>query len=102
MSSEVPEIPSGPTDQSLKRGLALEGVGSLKIDLARQRTGQTVTYRSLGVNPRLVSTIVDGRRLRSLTWTSILLVGLAGLLHTGRSARFKFWFVLLVLVAAAV
>lgn len=79
---------------------ALQGVRSLPIEM--QRTGDEVqlTYRSMGVEPRLQTTLIEGSRLRFLSWALAILVALTGVALTNRSAGRKARFVIEVLVLA--
>lgn len=78
---------------------ALEGVRSLKIDI--QQSGQAVTFKSLGENPKLEATLANRSRLTALAWGVSLLIGLYGLRITRRPTRDKFRFVAAVLVISA-
>ncbi len=70
----------------------LEGVRSLKIDL--ERSGQLIEFQSLGHDPRLDVTLINNRRVRSLTWGLALGIGVFGLALTNRSARSKALYVI--------
>jgi len=70
-----------------KRAWALEGVASLKIDLVK--TGEAVTFQSLGTEPRLALTVVDAGRMHSLAWALALAVMVVGLALTARPAAAK-------------
>jgi len=79
----------------------LTGVRSLEIDLHEgpQATGNVVTFRSLGVEPRLEISLGSRHRNNALTWGMALALALGGLAITGCRARIK---VRYVLIAAAV
>jgi len=107
-AAEAPiAFPSVETWENLKAklpppGRKLEGVRSLQIDLdqAAAEGGQTVTFRSLGVEPQLEVTLA--RRLQGcmLGWGLALAVGLVGLAITNRRAAGKARFVLIVALLA--
>ena len=78
---------------------ALEGVRSLKIDI--QRSGEAVTFQSLGEDPKLQATLAHRSRLTALAWGVSLLIGLYGLRLTNRPTRVKFRYVAAVLVISA-
>lgn len=80
---------------------ALEGVGSLRIDVERQLSGERVTFRSLGTNPRLAVTLVEGQRMQFAAWFAALVVTLLGWMLTMRSGRVQARYVLFVLVLAS-
>jgi hypothetical protein len=72
------EIEKKSTGKEKYKGWALEGVASLRIDL--DRTGEAVTFRSLGAEPRLGLVVANEHRLESLAWglaLAVLLVGVA-------------------------
>ena len=73
--------------KKLKRAWALEGVTSLKIDLVK--TGEAVTFQSLGTEPRLTLTVVDAGRTRALAWALALAVFVVGLALTLRPVAVK-------------
>ncbi|QDS88019.1 hypothetical protein EC9_22050 [Rosistilla ulvae] len=79
---------------------ALEGVGSLEIEVDRPTTGQRVTLTSLGAAPQVDATIVDSHRLYLLGLATMILVGLGGLLLTLRSSFVHVCYVLGVLFFA--
>ncbi len=78
----------------------LAGVRSLKIDLLQSPddSGRVVTFRSLGVEPRLVVTLADDGRFASLRWALALAVALVGLGLTRRAVRTKTAYVLVVML----
>ncbi len=80
----------------------LPGVRSLEIDLdqAADDTGEVVTFRSLGVEPRLEVTIASRLRACMLGWGLALGVGLIGLAITNRPVGSKVRFVLIVALLA--
>ena len=83
------------------RGWALEGVSSLKIDL--ERTGDSVTFRSLGSEPRLGLTVANVRRLDALAAGLALAVFLIGAAMTGQPIGRKVAYIVVVgLVATLV
>ena len=73
--------------KKLHRAWALEGVASLKIDLVK--TGEAVTFQSLGAEPRLALTVVDAGRMETLAWALALAVLVIGLALTARPAAAK-------------
>ncbi len=73
--------------RKLHRAWALEGVASLKIDLVK--TGEAVTFQSLGTEPRLTLTVVDAGRMEALAWALALAVLVVGLALTSRPAAAK-------------
>ena len=79
---------------------ALEGLRSLKIDLAPR--DDPLQFQSLGSDPTLQIGLVDGRRIDLLAWSAALLVLLFGLLLVRSSASTQTRFVLGVLVVATV
>ncbi|MCL6501268.1 MAG: hypothetical protein K6T86_01200 [Pirellulales bacterium] len=102
-STETPpeageERTAGPARQAASPDWALEGVRSLKIDI--DQSGSLVTLESLGAEPRLELSMVDGRRLQPLAWGVAAAVLLAGLAITRRSAAAKQWLVLSVLAVS--
>ncbi|QDV55908.1 hypothetical protein [Rosistilla oblonga] len=92
-----------PAAEAAKRqqiAWALEGVGSLEIEVDRPTTGQRVTLTSLGAAPQVDATIVDSHRFYLLGLATMILVALVGLLLTGRSWFVHFCYVLGVLFFA--
>jgi len=77
-----------------------KGRRSLQIELTKTPDApkRTLTFRSLGVEPRLVITLANGPRFRMLGWALAAAVALIGLRMTNRPARAKVRF--LVAVAA--
>ena len=64
--------------EQLRKAWALEGVASLDIRLVP--TGEAVTFRSLGSEPRLDLTVADGGRTEALAWglaLAVIVVGVA-------------------------
>ena len=64
--------------EQLRKAWALEGVASLDIRLVP--TGEAVTFRSLGSEPRLDLTVADGGRIETLAWglaLAVIVVGVA-------------------------
>ena len=76
---------------------ALQGVGSLKIDIQQRDEANHLTFRSLGEQPRLRATLVDGTRLQALGWTVALIIGWVGLLLLRKSRVVRARFILFVL-----
>ncbi len=64
---------------------ALQGVRSLQIEL--ERSGDQVTFISMGVRPRIQATLIDVVRWNFLAYGLALLAGLWGLLLTKRPVR---------------
>lgn len=92
---------SGPATAAPPRRAALwalEGLRSLPIEL--EPSGRPITFQSLGSEPRLRASLVDGRRLDALAWSAGLITAFVGVLLTGRTGRVKFRFVTAVLVAS--
>lgn len=80
-------------------GWALEGISSLKIDI--QEAGPSTTFTSLGAQPRLDATLVDGTRFDILSAAVIVALTLWGLWLTGSRAAVKAQFVLALLVVSS-
>jgi hypothetical protein len=85
-----------------KADLGLVGTRSLKIDVvqAPSETQRVLTFRSLGVEPRLAVTLVNQSRWSALGWGLALAVGLTGVAMTRRSARNKIGMILAVALVA--
>ncbi len=85
-----------------RRGESLLGVASLKINVLQgpEGEGDVLTFRSLGVGPRLEVTLVDQSRLAALGWGLALLVGLVGVAITRRPARRKIAYIVAALIFA--
>jgi len=81
-----------------ERAWALEGLASLKIDLAK--TGDAVRFQSLGTDPRLALTVVDAGRTGSLAWALALAVIVGGLALTLRPAAARAAYVVGVALVA--
>jgi hypothetical protein len=79
---------------------ALEGLRSLPIDF--DPAGQRLAFHSLGAKPQLLVRLADVRQMRAVAWAVGLLVFLVGVCLTGRSARCKTKYVLVVGVLALV
>ena len=77
---------------------ALEGVASLRIDL--DRTGEAVTFRSLGAEPRLGLIVANERRLESLAWGLALAVLLVGMAMTAQPLGRRVMFIVGVALVA--
>ncbi|MEE8450716.1 MAG: hypothetical protein V3R99_02345, partial [Thermoguttaceae bacterium] len=88
----------------------LRGTRSLKIDLIQGfasdsagkggLTGHVITFRSLGVEPRLQVTLVDRSRHKMLAWGLALAIALAGLAITNRRPATKARFLIGVALLA--
>ena len=76
---------------------ALQGVGSLEIDIQQRDQTNHLIFRSLGERPRLAATLVDGTRLQALGWTVALVIGWIGLLILRRSRAVRARYIVLVL-----
>ena len=90
-----------PTPEPVKKApaaWALEGARSLKIALVP--TGQAVTFRSLGAEPRLDISLANRRRVNALAWGLALAVLLAGVVMTRESPARKITYVVAVLLGA--
>lgn len=83
-----------------QKGLALEGVSSLKIDFQADSGGQTAIFRSLGHDPLLRAVVIDNRRIVAAAWALAALVFLCGVSLTRHSLRRKATYVIVVLLAA--
>ena len=81
------------------RSVALAGVRSLKIDVV-QGPSDTISFQSLGVEPKLVVTLANRTRFDALAWGLALAVGLIGLAMTCRPAGTKTAFVFTVALLA--
>lgn len=77
---------------------ALAGVRSLPIDLTR--TGEQLTFRSLGGRPRLGVVVVNELQNDSLAWSAAALVLVVGIFLTGAGAGRKTAYVLIVALVA--
>ncbi len=66
---------------------ALEGVRSLQIEL--ERSGNVVAFTNLGVDPTLLLTLANERRVTALGWGLAFAAALIGLVLTTRSVRIK-------------
>ncbi len=102
MNEDVQYFPPGKDFALARARESLLGVASLKIDVLQspENAGDVVTFRSLGVGPRLEVTLVDRSRLAALRWGLALLVGLVGVGITCRPARRKTAYVAAVLIFA--
>ena len=87
-----------PSGKEAYKGWALEGVASLRIDL--DRTGQAVTFRSLGAEPRLGLVVINEHRIESLAWGLALAVLVVGMAMTTRSVGRRVMFVIGVALVA--
>ena len=92
------EEPAVQSESGGDKYWALEGVRSLQIAL--DRTGTGLTFRSMGVAPALNVTMIDANRLRFASWLLALLVALVGLLATGSTLRVRASFVISAMIAA--
>ncbi len=101
--AEVPEmgyLPAGRVERFESGGAwALQGLRSLKIDLAE--TGRGIAFRSLWGKPRLDVTMANERRFDALVWGLALAVVLGGLILVNRPARRKASYVVLVALITA-
>lgn len=79
-----------------------QGLSTLVINVSNELSAPSVTFKSLGVEPRLMAYVVDNRRIEWAAWGVGLLVFLVGLGMTNRSARHKAAYVLIVMLAATV
>lgn len=95
-ATEEDDAQKAAEDAKRQAAWALEGVRSLKIDL--DRVGTEITFASLGDEPRLRVTLVDGRRAELLAWGVGLAVALAGVGLTRFSRRVKTRFVVFTLL----
>jgi hypothetical protein len=77
---------------------ALQGVRSLQIEL--ERSGQQITFQSMGVRPQLRATLVQTDRLAFLSWALAIVTVVWGIAQTNRSVRSKTRFVLNACVVA--
>ncbi len=77
---------------------ALEGISSLHIDI--ERTGEPITFQSLGADPRLDLTIADMGRLDSLAWGLALAVFLVGAAMTVQPVGRKVGYIIIVALVA--
>jgi len=84
--------------EAKKRMWALEGVRSLRIDL--QPVGQSVTFRSLGAEPRLGATLINEQQITCLAWSVAGLILAWGIALTRAPVRRKIAFVVFVILAA--
>lgn len=76
----------------------LAGFRSLVIELAR--SDNRASFQSLGADPALDVTLVDGRRVDALAWAVALGVGLYGLVLTRRSWAVRLRYVFAVALVA--
>ncbi|MCB9875293.1 MAG: hypothetical protein H6821_14050 [Planctomycetaceae bacterium] len=71
---------------------ALQGVRSLQIEL--ERSGEQVTFHSMGVRPQLRATLIQADRLAFLSWALAIVTAVWGVTLTSRCVRRKSRFVL--------
>ncbi|MGE0608501.1 MAG: hypothetical protein AB7O62_15505 [Pirellulales bacterium] len=89
----APEAADAPQAQAAEEGRpsmnywALQGVRSLRIDLAR--VGEPMVFQSLGDDPRVELTLANHRRLNALAVGLAMIAFLIGLAMTFRSASAK-------------
>ncbi|HEV3025314.1 MAG TPA: hypothetical protein VGX76_22740, partial [Pirellulales bacterium] len=98
--ASLPAPPAGaktPASSAPQGRWALEGIRSLKIDLAP--SGEGVKFASLGEAPRLIVSVAH-RRLGAVGWAIALAVLLRGLYLTNRSARAKTVYLAAIAVTA--
>ena len=93
---EPEEAPPAPPTQ--RKLWALDGVRSLQIEM--QQEAQAVTFRSLGVDPRMAVTLVNRQQMKCLTWAVAGLVLAIGIGLTRASVRWRATFVLVVILVA--
>ncbi|MCL4203879.1 MAG: DUF1559 domain-containing protein [Pirellulaceae bacterium] len=90
--------PAAAAQQAKSKMWALEGVRSLRIDL--QPGDDSVTFRSLGSDPRLGATLVNQQQMNCLAWTVAGLVLALGIALTRSTARRKATLIVVVILAA--
>ena len=73
---------------------ALEGIGSLDIDIAK--ADNVVVFQGFGAEPQLKATLVNDQRVQSLALAIALLILLIGVVLTRRPARTKAKYVIAV------
>lgn len=80
------------------RQSVLAGVRSLVIDVQDDpgTHGRTISFHSLGVEPRLEMTLVHHARFGALEWAIALLVGFLGIVRTNRPMMAKARFLVIV------
>lgn len=84
------------------RRWAEQGLASLVIDLQEDRYAPSMTFRSLGVEPRISAVAIETRRTDAAAWGLGMLVFLVGVGMTRQPARRKWAYVLVVMLAATV
>jgi hypothetical protein len=71
---------------------ALQGVRSLQIEL--ERSGQQVTFQSMGVRPKLRATLIHTDRFAFLSYALAIITAVLGIARTNQSIRRKARFAL--------
>lgn len=84
------------------RRWAEQGLASLVIDLQHDPYAPSITFRSLGIDPQIRAVAVETRRIDAAAWGLGMLVFLVGVGMTRQSARRKWAYVLIVLLASTV
>ena len=82
------------------RRWAEQGLASLVIDLQEDRDVPSMTFHSLGVQPRLRALAVETRRIEAAAWGLAILVFLVGVSMTRQPVRRKFAYVSGVMLAS--
>ena len=98
MHERRPGRPMGIEFKPTKPRHGMKGFRSLLIDVdqASAAAAGTVTFESLGVDPKLVVTLANRPRLDALGWVLALAVALLGLVITNRPAMLKIRLILAV------
>ncbi|MEX2025973.1 MAG: hypothetical protein WEH44_01710, partial [Pirellulaceae bacterium] len=105
-----PNLPPG-ADQSgsgaagaplAERRWAEQGLASLVIDFQIDRYAPQLTFRSLGVEPRISAVAVESRRTEAAAWGVGMLVFLIGVGTTRQPARKKCAYIITVMLASTV
>ena len=86
--------------KSEKRNWAMEGLGSLEIDL--HTSGYAVEFRSLGEQAQLDVQVVNQKRRTALVWGLAVAVFVVGLSLSAAKARRKLRYVIAVLIMASI
>ena len=80
---------------------AMHGFRSLLIDLQEGPIGRDeVSFQSLGVSPKLQVVLVNRSGLGRMSWVVAALIGLWGLMRTGRTIAAKVRFIVAVILVA--
>ena len=88
--------------QVAERRWAEQGLASLVIDFQADRYAPQMTFKSLGVEPRISAVAVETRRADAAAWGLGMLVFLIGVGMTRQPARHKCAYIVLVMLAATV